>query len=309
MTIASVTFSITVVALQLASSQFGPRLLRNFMRDRGNQIAIGTFIATFTYCLLVLRTVNGTEGEEFVPHIAVTFGLVLALFSLGVFIYFIHHSAESIQVENVISSVSRDLHDAIDRLYPECLGQEKSESEVSPGDKALPATFESEARSISAARSDYLQAIDVDRLLSLAKESDMVFSVSQRPGKFFIKGLDLRGHGRANVSTTSWPTRFGERFTLAAVALWAKILNLPLSSSSKLPCAPVARRERSVHGNDLRRTVGSGGFVPWLKNRFPHRIATTTKANCESSPMSQQLQESLTHHSIRSGRPLAKTRR
>ena len=61
MTIASVTFSITIVALQLASTQFGPRLLRNFMRDRGNQIAIGTFIATFTYCLLVLRTVNGTD--------------------------------------------------------------------------------------------------------------------------------------------------------------------------------------------------------------------------------------------------------
>jgi len=67
MTIASVTFSITIVALQLASSQFGPRLLRNFMRDRGNQVAIGTFIATFTYCLLILRTVNGTDSEQFVP--------------------------------------------------------------------------------------------------------------------------------------------------------------------------------------------------------------------------------------------------
>lgn len=73
-TIASVTFSITVVALQLASSQFGPRLLRNFMRDRGNQVAMGTFIATFTYCLLVLRTVNGVKEEVFVPHLAVTLG-------------------------------------------------------------------------------------------------------------------------------------------------------------------------------------------------------------------------------------------
>src|SRR3954447_21921079 len=65
MTITSVAFSITIVALQLASSQFGPRLLRNFMRDRVNQAALGTFIATFTYCLLVLRTVNGTEDERF----------------------------------------------------------------------------------------------------------------------------------------------------------------------------------------------------------------------------------------------------
>ena len=67
MTITSVAFSITVVALQLASSQFGPRLLRNFMRDRVNQAALGTFIATFTYCLLVLRTVNGTEDERVRP--------------------------------------------------------------------------------------------------------------------------------------------------------------------------------------------------------------------------------------------------
>ena len=122
MTITSVTFSITIVALQLASSQFGPRLLRNFMRDRGNQVSLGTFIATFAYCLLVLRTVNGTEDQQFVPHISVTVGLLLALTSLGVLIYFIHHAAASIQAENVITTVSRDLDQAIARLYPECLG-------------------------------------------------------------------------------------------------------------------------------------------------------------------------------------------
>jgi hypothetical protein len=61
-TVAGLTFSITMLTLQLASSQFGPRLLRIFMRDRGNQLVLGTFIATFLYCLLVLRTVRGTEG-------------------------------------------------------------------------------------------------------------------------------------------------------------------------------------------------------------------------------------------------------
>ena len=120
MTITSVTFSITIVALQLASSQFGPRLLRNFMRDRGNQISLGTFIATFAYCLLILRTVNGTEEQRFVPHISVTVGLLMALTSLGVLIYFIHHAAASIQAENVIANVGRDLDQAIARLYPEC---------------------------------------------------------------------------------------------------------------------------------------------------------------------------------------------
>ncbi|MDZ4821484.1 MAG: DUF2254 domain-containing protein [Planctomycetota bacterium] len=191
MTIASVSFSITVVALQLASSQFGPRLLRNFMRDRGNQIAIGAFISTFTYCLLVLRTVNGTESEEFVPHISVTVGLVLALVSVGIFIYFIHHSAESIQVENVIVAVSRDLHQAIARLYPKKLGQGPDEKSEAKSRQDLPGNFVSESRAIGSECSNYLQAIDVDRLLELAKKTDLIISVDQRPGKFFVKGDEL----------------------------------------------------------------------------------------------------------------------
>ena len=182
MTIASVTFSITIVALQLASSQFGPRLLRNFMRDRGNQVALGTFIATFTYCLLVLRTVNGTEDEQFVPHISVTVGLVLALASLGVLIYFIHHAAESIQAENVIAAVSRDLHQAIDRLYPECLGQEPPSPAPGCGQRTSPRASSASPGAIAAPRSDYLQAIDVERLLRLAKERDVVISRGAAPG-------------------------------------------------------------------------------------------------------------------------------
>lgn len=191
MTIASVTFSITIVALQLASSQFGPRLLRNFMRDRGNQFSIGTFIATFTYCLLILRTINGTEQGEFVPHLSVTVGLALSLASLGVFIYFIHHSAESIQAENVIGGVSRELHRAIDRLYPERLGEEQPDTaEQSPQDD-LPEDFERDSAPIPSLVSDYLQAIDVDRLMVLAKEHDLVLAVKQRPGKFFFQGGSL----------------------------------------------------------------------------------------------------------------------
>lgn len=188
MTIASVTFSITIVALQLASSQFGPRLLRNFMRDRGNQVAIGTFIATFTYCLLILRTVNGTDNEQFVPHISVTVALVLALLSMAVLIFFIHHSAESIQAENVIAAVSRDLHSAMDRLYPECLGHDAQEDSNCANRQGIPTGLNDEHCSVDSARSDYLQAVNVDRLLQIAKEHDLVLSILRRPGKFCFKG-------------------------------------------------------------------------------------------------------------------------
>jgi uncharacterized membrane protein len=77
-----------VTALRLSVTSFGPRLLRNFMRDTGNQVVLGTFIATFVYCLLVLRTVRGSDSAQFVPVIAITGALVLAMASLGVLIYF-----------------------------------------------------------------------------------------------------------------------------------------------------------------------------------------------------------------------------
>jgi uncharacterized membrane protein len=191
MTIASVTFSITIVALQLASSQFGPRLLRNFMRDPGNQVAIGTFISTFTYCLLVLRTVNGTEDEQFVPHISVTVALILALLSLAVLIYFIHHAAESIQAENVISAVSRELHQAIDKLYPAEIGQNQANAKPRGPEALLPARFDNDSRAIASPRSDYLQAIDVERLMRLTDERDLVLAIEERPGKFCFQGETL----------------------------------------------------------------------------------------------------------------------
>ena len=111
-----VAFSITIVALTLASSQFGPRLLRNFVRDFGNQVVLGTFVSTFVYCLLVLRTVRGGEGVEFVPYLSVTLGVVFALAGLGVLIYFIHHVASSIQARSLIAAVAREL-EAGDRQH------------------------------------------------------------------------------------------------------------------------------------------------------------------------------------------------
>ena len=118
-TVAGLTFSITMLTLQLASSQFGPRLLRNFMRDRGNQVVLGTFIGTFIYCLMVMRTVRGIEGSSFVPHIAVGVGVGLALASIAVLIYFIHHVASSIRLETLLPQLAAESRASIDRLFPE----------------------------------------------------------------------------------------------------------------------------------------------------------------------------------------------
>jgi uncharacterized membrane protein len=125
MGLAGVVFSITVVALTLASGQFGARLLRNFMRDCGNQITLGTFLSAFLYCLLILRKVQGSSddsGDVFVPQLSMLVAVLTAVARLGVLIFFIHHAATSIQAPNVIAAVSAELTEAIDTLYPETLG-------------------------------------------------------------------------------------------------------------------------------------------------------------------------------------------
>jgi len=176
-TVAGLTFSITMLTLQLASSQFGPRMLRNFMRDRGNQVVLGTFISTFMYCLLVLRTVKGVEGSSFVPHLAVAVGVVLAVASLAVLIYFIHHTASSIRIETLLASLADETAATIDRLFPDKLGQGAPDAGSEPPDFTGGLT-------IRPRTSGYVQSVDSAALLHLTTEEDLIVSVTARPGTF-----------------------------------------------------------------------------------------------------------------------------
>ncbi|MCW5733776.1 MAG: DUF2254 domain-containing protein [Enhydrobacter sp.] len=181
-TVAGLTFSITMLTLQLASSQFGPRLLRNFLRDRGNQVVLGTFIATFLYCLLVLRTVKGVEGSSFVPHISVAVGILMSIASLAVLIYFIHHTAHSIRVETILASLADETGAAIERLFPERLGQEPSD--VPEPERSIGPAAAATARLIRPERSGYVQMIDGDALMNRAVERDIVVHLAVGPGAF-----------------------------------------------------------------------------------------------------------------------------
>lgn len=178
-TVAGLTFSITMLTLQLASSQFGPRMLRNFMRDRGNQLVLGTFISTFVYCLLVLRTVKGVEGASFVPHLAVAVGVLLAIASLAVLIYFIHHTASSIRIETLLASLAADTVATIDRLFPQELGHGAKDRD---GVAAMP-DF-AQGRAIRPQASGYVQVVDSEALLALAVQEDLVIDIVARPGTF-----------------------------------------------------------------------------------------------------------------------------
>jgi uncharacterized membrane protein len=190
-TVATTAFSITIVALQLASSQFGPRLLRSFMQDTGNQIVLGTFISTFVYSLMVLRTINGVEKDEFVPHLAVTIGLALAIASVGVLIYFIHHSASSIQADQIIKQVGDDLDGAIDRLFPERIGRNTSKHLEEESLAAIPADFDRVACPIKTIASGYIQTINDNQLMQIATENNLLLRIQQRPGRFVVKGSEI----------------------------------------------------------------------------------------------------------------------
>lgn len=191
MTVAGVTFSITIVALTLASQQFGPRLLRNFLRDLGNQIVLGTFVSTFLYCLLVLRTIRGTDDSEFVPHLAVTLGVVLAMLSLGVLIFFIHHVATSIQASRIIAKVASDLEVAANQLFPDRLGHADTDLTEEANPAAIVSAGTGDSRTVHATTAGYVQAIDGERLMAVACEQDVSLRLHVRPGAFVRNGTVL----------------------------------------------------------------------------------------------------------------------
>lgn len=189
-TVAGVVFSITIVTLTLASSQFGPRLLRNFMSDRGTQFVLGVFVATYLYCLLVLRAIRGTDLVTVVPFLSVTCGIVFAVASVGFLIYFIHHIASSIIAENVIARVATDLRSNIDRLYPNELKGDAADPH-SGRDEQLPPEFEEDAEPIASTTSGFVEAIALDRLLEVAQQKDIILRLRCRAGDFVAEGARI----------------------------------------------------------------------------------------------------------------------
>ncbi|HEX8832435.1 MAG TPA: DUF2254 domain-containing protein [Longimicrobium sp.] len=186
-TVTGVVFSVTIVALQLASVQFTPRVLRNFTADRANQVVLGVFIGTFTYTLLVLRTVHSGDnpGEIFVPQIAVTISVILVLASIGCLIFFINHAARSIQVATILARVSRETICHVHKLFPEVL------RDGDPAPRFVRAPDGEEPGRVAAARSGYLQAVDMRGLSRLATARGVVVKMELQVGDFVLPGQPL----------------------------------------------------------------------------------------------------------------------
>ncbi len=187
-TVAGVTFSITIVALALASSQYTPRILANFIRDRANQAVLGVFLGVFAYSLVVLRTIRGGDDGVFVPALAVLAALVLAFVAIGFLIFFIHHIAASIQANSIIETTSRETLHAIDRSFPPLVGDAIAEAPQVTPSLDIPSV---QWRPIHSAKTGYVQRVDGDVLFKMACARDVTIRVERGVGEFIIEGCPL----------------------------------------------------------------------------------------------------------------------
>jgi uncharacterized membrane protein len=184
-TVTGLVFALTIVALQIASGQYSPRLLRNFMRDRGTQLVLSIFVGAFAYSTAGLYTVGvqGAGQEAFVPRLAVSGSLALALASVGVLIYFIHHLARSIQIDTIMSQVDREARSVIADVYP----HEPSYRE--PEERCPEPPLE--AVGLPSHRSGYLQAVAPDPLVRAAVHHDLVVVLTRKVGDHIVAGTPL----------------------------------------------------------------------------------------------------------------------
>lgn len=177
--VAGTVFSITIAALSLAAGQMGPRLLRNFTQDRGNQVTLGAFLGTFCYALMVLRSVRTQSEGEFVPYLSLSIGILLAFLCVATLVYFVNHMAGRINVDTVIELVSTDLRQTMRRLCPD-------QAQVVP-----PPARATRGALITPARSGYVTDLAVQSLADWADRHEVTLELLLRPGDYVFPGAPI----------------------------------------------------------------------------------------------------------------------
>ena len=178
--VAGTVFSITIAALSLAAGQMGPRLLRNFTRDRGNQLTLGAFLGTFSYSLMVLRAVRTHSEGEFVPHLSLSIAILLAFVCVGTLVFFVGHMAGRINVDTVIELVSEDVRRVICRLM-------HAAPQPAP---PPPATWRT-GTPVTDPRRGYLQQLDDTGLAAWAAAHGTTLRLLVRPGDYVFPGAAI----------------------------------------------------------------------------------------------------------------------
>ncbi|MDZ7626299.1 MAG: DUF2254 domain-containing protein [Ignavibacteriaceae bacterium] len=179
MGVAGTVFSITLVALTLASSQFGSRLIKNFMYVRLNQVVLGLYISTYLYCLLILNSITDSDGYIFIPSISILVAIVAAITNIILLIIFIHQIAISIQADKVISDISEFISKQLETLFPKKMGKEIEDEENVDASAAV-SGYQKQI-SINSPKSGYLQYVDSDTLIEIITRNDAILELSCNP--------------------------------------------------------------------------------------------------------------------------------
>jgi len=180
-------FSVTLVALSLAATQYSPRVIRTFMHDRPTQSVLGVFVAVFAYCLVVIRAIRGGEALAFVPSLAVFGGMVLAFVAIGFLVYFIHHLAAAIEVSSILARLAEATRRTIDTLYPRRLEDDPETDEQ--GREAASRILEWVP--VPALQGGYIVAVDRNGLFGCARELERVVRMEAMTGDFVVEGEAL----------------------------------------------------------------------------------------------------------------------
>lgn len=184
-TVTGVVFSIVIVALSLASNQYSPRILRNFMRDRGTQVVLGMFVSAFTYSLLVLRTVRSGDDGSFVPSVSIAMAILMGLASIGFLVYFIHHISAGIQAATIIAAITNETRAAIEKHFPLETKAHEQRCLVE-----LQNLKSEDWRAVFSLETGYIQST-APEMAKFAAKKKIIIRLEKRIGEFVVDGTPL----------------------------------------------------------------------------------------------------------------------
>jgi uncharacterized membrane protein len=280
-TVTGLVFALTIVALQIAAGQYSPRLLRNFLRDRGTQVVLSVFVGAFAYSTAGLHTVGiqRAGGGAFVPRLAVSGSLLLGLASVGVLIYFIHHLARSIQIDAIMSQVEREARWFIDDLYPQQPGYLAPEEHCP--DPPASATV------LPAGRSGYIQAVQPEPLVRAAADQDVVVRLARKVGDHVVEGTPLAwawpGCPRAHLSASSLSgRRWTTPWSSGSSGPWSRTSPSGCVGSSTSATRPCRRQSTTPTRASRRSSTCRCCCACWPAGGSATGSTTTSRRRCAS---------------------------
>jgi uncharacterized membrane protein len=260
MTVVSIVFAILLMTLTLASTQFSPRILISFVRDRTTQWTLGVFLGTFSYCMAALPAARSMP-HPFAPVVTVTGAMMLALICVGWLIYFINHISQSISVNHIVDRIARETEEVIGDLMPEKRGlyAVATHHETPPPQDGA----------ILSRQSGYIRYIDIKRLVALAQTYRIYVHIERRVGQFIPSGLPLAHVAKADRIPPEYADHFVTAFDIGPTRTLQQDVEFGM-----IQIVDIALRAMSPAVNDPSTAIScidqlSRIMIAWIGRRPP----------------------------------------